>query len=73
MMGMSTASGSYRVMIPLDSLSVFNVSNVRVFAEESKYMEFHNSKSDFHLQARQSLKEMIHREQIFHWYKEFFG
>jgi hypothetical protein len=36
-------------------------------------MEFYNSKSDFHLQARQSLKEMIHREQIFHWYKEFFG
>ena len=49
------------------------LEQARIFAEESKYMEFHMSKSDFHLQARQSLTEMINREQIFHWYKEFFG
>jgi hypothetical protein len=49
------------------------LEHARVFATDSKYIDFHNSKSDIHDQASRRLKKMLDEEGLFHWYKEFFG
>ena len=49
------------------------LGHARIFARESKFMEFHHSHQAYLDLARQNLQEMISREQIFQWYQDFFG
>ena len=47
--------------------------NARLFAEESNYMKFHASQTEFQESAIAKLEEMICKEQIFQWFYDFFG
>lgn len=49
------------------------LEHARIFARESKFMEFHQSQQAYQDLAKQNLYEMISKEQIFQWYKKFFG
>lgn len=49
------------------------LENARIFARDSKFMKFHHSQQAYLDQAKQNMHKMISREQIFHWYKDFFG
>lgn len=49
------------------------LEHARIFAHESNFMEFHKGVQEYLTLAKANLYKMINREQIFHWYKDFFG
>ena len=57
-----------------DSALISNyLQHAREFARDSRFMEFHQGHQAILDKARQNMHEMISREPIFIWYKEFFG
>lgn len=49
------------------------LENARLFANESNFVKFQNSQKEYKELAKENLSKMINKEQIFLWYKEFFG
>jgi hypothetical protein len=57
-----------------DSALISNyLAHARVFARDSRFMKFHHSTFEYLDQAKEHMYDMIGKEQIFQWYKSFFG
>lgn len=55
------------------ALIVSYLENVRLFASESSFMEFHSNQKEFQDLALANLSDMLCKEQICQWFYEFFG
>jgi hypothetical protein len=55
------------------ALIIDYLDQIRSFAVESNFMEFHNSHKSFHQSTICNLEKMIRKEHILKWFSDFFG